>query len=177
MFEIITTSLPEGYVRKEYYTQLKTNCEDPSPLIWEIEYGGVLPKGLVLSEEGIISGIPEETSFVDYYFSVTNQKTGDSTGKVLKLVIGSDTPEELKIISDSVPDATVGVLYNFQFKCSGGVPPYTWSIDSLPAGLSFSKSGTITGIVKFSGGAAPITVKVCDSTDKSVSRFFLINVR
>ena len=176
MLEIITAELPEGYIGENYYIQLKTNCSESSELLWKIESGGALPPDLVFGEKGIISGIPERAERADLYFAVTNQNTGESTGKNFKMVVVSREPAELKIITDSVPEVMVGVPYVFKFECCGGVPPYTWSADDLPDGLNF-ENGTISGAAKFSGGISPLNVKLCDSKNNTTARFYLITVR
>ncbi len=177
MLKIITTELPEGYIGEEYYVQLKSNCNPTVNITWKIEAGGVLPPDLLLSKEGIIFGTPKKTELADFYFVVTNRETGESSGKNLRLTIGSRKPTELKIITDSISDVLVGVPYIFKFECSGGIPPYTWSADDLPAGLSLAENGTISGTAKFSGGTSPFTIKLSDIKNNTTSRFYLINVR
>lgn len=176
MLEIITAELPKGYIGENYYVKLKTNCSECLELLWKIESGGALPPKLILEKNGVIFGIPERAERADLYFTVTNQKTRESTGKNLKIVIASIEPTELKIITNSVPEVIVGVPYSFTFKCSGGVPPYTWSADDLPDGLNF-ENGTISGTAKFSGGNSPFNVKLCDSKNNTVVHFYLINMR
>jgi hypothetical protein len=52
-----------------------------------------------------------------------------------------------------LPDATVGVQYNFQLKGRAGCPPYTWTISSgaLPPGIQLTTGGNITGIPTAAG--------------------------
>jgi len=47
-----------------------------------------------------------------------------------------------------LPDATVGVQYNFQLTGRAGCPPYTWKVltGSLPPGIQLTSGGNITGI-------------------------------
>lgn len=176
MLEITTKELPTGYIGEEYYVQLKTNCSKSYQLIWIIESGGALPPNLVFGKDGVISGIPEKKERADYNFVVTNQDTKESIGKVFQLVVISRKPTELKIITDSITDVKVGAAYSFQFEGSGGVPPYIWSADDLPAGLNINENGIISGTAKFSGGKSPLNVKLCDSKNNTASRFYYINV-
>lgn len=56
------------------------------------------------------------------------------------------TPPQLKITTSSLPPVLAGQPYSFQLEGSGGVGALTWSSTSqLPAGLSLSSSGLITG--------------------------------
>jgi hypothetical protein len=53
----------------------------------------------------------------------------------------------VRITTNSLPDAVVGTLYSFTLTATGGTQPYVWSASGLPAGLSIdSRTGTITGI-------------------------------
>ena len=49
--------------------------------------------------------------------------------------------------SESIPEATLGVPYDFQLEAVGGTPPYTFTIidGTLPAGLHLKKSGRLHG--------------------------------
>lgn len=58
------------------------------------------------------------------------------------------TPGTLSISTTSLPSGTVGQPYAATLTATGGVAPYAWSLasgSSLPAGLSLSSSGQITG--------------------------------
>ena len=53
----------------------------------------------------------------------------------------------IDILDESIPDGFVGVPYSYQLSACCGTAPYTWSIwsGSLPAGLSLSSTGLISG--------------------------------
>jgi plastocyanin len=54
---------------------------------------------------------------------------------------------KLEITTAQLPAAKVGVAYTGNLAASGGVPPYQWKVTqgSLPAGLTLSSSGSISG--------------------------------
>jgi len=94
------------------------------------------------------------------------------------LAVGADVQSELEapqstppptsslaVVTSALPGATVGASYSQTLSASGGVLPYTWAITtgSLPAGLSLSSSGAITGTPS-SPGSSTFTVQVTDST-------------
>ncbi len=70
----------------------------------------------------------------------------------------------------------VGVAYTEALSGTGGLPPYTWTIDSgsLPSGLSLSAAGVITGtpttaqvgsfVIKLTDSAAHSILKSCNLT-------------
>lgn len=68
---------------------------------------------------------------------------GIGDGFLVKLV-----PAELTITNEFLlPQATVGRPYNLQLQATGGVAPYRWTLAgfSLPAGLSLTSTGLLTG--------------------------------
>jgi putative Ig domain-containing protein len=55
-------------------------------------------------------------------------------------------PPKLSIASTSVPGVVQDQSYNFTFQASGGTPPLAWSsLDPLPAGLTLSSAGVLSG--------------------------------
>jgi hypothetical protein len=71
----------------------------------------------------------------------------------------------LAVASPSLPIALTGASYSASLAASGGTGPYSWSIasGSLPAGLTLSSSGQITGIPNHASDAT-FTARVVDST-------------
>ena len=69
------------------------------------------------------------------------------------------------IAANALPQGTTGTGYSANVVASGGTPPYSWSVVSgaLPAGLSLSSSGAITGTPTGATHAA-FTVQVTDSS-------------
>jgi hypothetical protein len=64
-----------------------------------------------------------------------------------------------------LPPGRVGVPYSFALKSAGGTPPYTYALSPfsfLPAGLSLSSTGVISGTPQWSGTFAIVTI-VSDS--------------
>ena len=70
----------------------------------------------------------------------------------------------LDFISESLPDGTVNQAYSFQIQACCGTTPYTYSIysGSLPAGLSLSSGGLISG-TPTSVGYTTVFIRLTDS--------------
>ena len=70
----------------------------------------------------------------------------------------------LRITTSQLPAAKVGTAYSTRLAASGGVPPYSWKIalGSLPAGLTLSHSGSISG-TPTATGTSSFRVRVSDS--------------
>ncbi len=69
------------------------------------------------------------------------------------------------ITTVSLPGGTVGFAYNQTLAANGGDGALVWSLDSgtLPAGLSLSSGGVISGTPTTAGGPTNFTARVADS--------------
>jgi hypothetical protein len=68
----------------------------------------------------------------------------------------------------------VGVAYSQTLAAAGGTPPYTWS-GTLPAGLTLSAAGAITG-TPTTAGTSNVTIQVTDSANATASAAFTLTV-
>ena len=62
-----------------------------------------------------------------------------------------------------VPAAVQGQPYSYQFTTSGGTAPITFSATGLPAGLSISSGGLLSGTPS-AAGSFSVTITAQDST-------------
>jgi hypothetical protein len=69
----------------------------------------------------------------------------------------------MKVGTKSIPAGVSGRSYDTTLAAKGGIPPYTWSITKLPAGLKATKAGVIHGTPELSG-TFEISIKVTDLT-------------
>jgi hypothetical protein len=135
---------------------------------------GSLPGGLTLNgASGVISGIPTGTTTGQFTFTVKVTDSGSPSisgsaqfSITVQLPVGA-----LQITTASpLPSGSVGTAYNATISATGGVSPYTFSVDSggtqLPAGLTISNNanqGVISGTPTTSGTFTNILVDVHDS--------------
>ncbi|MEJ7650482.1 MAG: M4 family metallopeptidase [Nakamurella sp.] len=73
---------------------------------------------------------------------------------------GSSTT--VTVTSPGSQSSTVGAAVSVQLAASGGTSPYTWSATGLPAGLSISAAGKITGSPT-TAGTSSVTAKATDA--------------
>ena len=90
-------------------------------------------------------------------------------------VSGTATP--LEITSTSLPVGTVGQAYTAQLTASGGNGNYTFSANSgsLPAGLTLSSNGSISG-TPATAGSSSFIASVSDSAGSSATLNFTVTI-
>jgi putative Ig domain-containing protein len=74
-------------------------------------------------------------------------------------------PAALSITTTALANGQVGVAYSATLAASGGTSPYKWSLSSgtLPAGLTLSAAGLLSGTPGAAAAAMPLTFTVTDS--------------
>ena len=77
-------------------------------------------------------------------------------------------PAPLAISTISLPSVAQSAAYNQGLAASGGTAPYSWSLVSgaLPAGVTLSSSGQITG-TPITPGTSSFSIQVTDSSQSS----------
>jgi hypothetical protein len=73
---------------------------------------------------------------------------------------------QITLSPDPLPDGTVGVAYSQQIDASGGTGPYVFTVASgtLPAGLTLSSDGLLSGIPS-TAGSEIVTIRAVDDDD------------
>jgi hypothetical protein len=147
------TVVQSGQVGVPYNEQLVA----PISGVWSVT-GGSLPPGLTLSVTGDLSGTPTGGGTFSFTVSVAGLVTLSYQIVVAPPVMQTQPP--------ALPAATIGAPYNQTLIETGGTPPYTWSVSSgsLPAGLSLSSSGQLSGTPTATGVAAFVVQAVDSST-------------
>lgn len=150
-------SLPPATLGQPYGPVQMTAAGGTPPLVWTAE--GPMPPGIVLSPDGVLSGLPTEAGRFDVPARVTdaNGCTGVSTLSLLVLC------PSLSIEPSQLPPAQPGVPYGpITFTLVGGHPPVTWTATGLPPGLTLSSGGVLSGTPS-GGGVFTVVVRARDS--------------
>ena len=157
--EISTVSLAAATQNADYSAPLVATG-GTSPYTWSL-LSGTLPPGLTLSSGGIIAGTPTVAGTFTFTVGVADSSPTPATASVqLSLTIAG----KVTITTSSLPAGSVDVAYSATLSAVGGVTPYTWTLasGSLPAGLTLSSAGAISG-TPTTAGSSTFTVEVADS--------------
>jgi len=152
---IITKTLSNGRVGQSY-NQLIGVVGGFPPYKWSAKG---LPSGLSI-KSGDIIGTPTKAGTYKVTIGVTDVSQQTATANFTLIVTSP-----LSITTTSLPNAVQGQAYSFALAATGGNSPYTWSVSSgsLPAGLTLSPAGVISGTATVSGSFA-VTFKVVDNS-------------
>jgi hypothetical protein len=168
---VTAAALADGAVSSPY-SQTFAATGGTTPYTWSMPSGSI--PGLALdASSGVLSGTP--TTAGTYAFTI---QTGDSGGLTatrsfdLKINAGP-----LKFsTSTQLPGVTLNTPVSVPIQVSGGIPPYTWTGNGLPDGLTLdSGTGILSGIVAAAGDFA-FTIRVGDSAHTSIIDLFHMTV-
>lgn len=171
---ITTTSLAGG-TQGVAYSRSVAATGGTAPYTWSISAGS-LPAGLSLNtSSGLISGTPTGTGTSNFTVRCADSGTQTDT-QALSINIAAP-PAGLNIATTSLPNGTVGQAYSQNVQATGGTQPYTWSLasGSLPAGLSLSTAGVISG-TPTGAESQTFTVQVDDSAAASDTQSLSITI-
>ena len=162
---VTTTSIPAATAGSAYSATL-AESGGTSPYRWSITAGS-LPPGLSFNAStGVISGTPTGGGSGSVTFQVTDSSNAVKMSSSRAITFTVNPPPALSITTASLPAGTMGKAYSQTLQGSGGVPSYNWSktAGSLPAGLSLSSTGVISGTPTGTfAGTSNFTVTLTDS--------------
>ena len=137
-----------------------------------------LPAGMVFGPGPVLSGKPTAGSRGVYNPQFTVKDAANATASITRTL--TINPETLQVTGPlTLTAGTAGIPYGpVQFSASGGAGGYTWTATQLPAGMSFSSTGVLSGTpaVTSQGSYVPqITVRDSSNASSLATRFLLIN--
>jgi len=132
-----------------------------------------LPAGLSISSSGLISGTPTTAGSSTVTVTATDG-TGASGSATFTWTISSGTGNTVTVTNPGSQSGKVGTAVSgpqIQATDSGSGQTLTYSATGLPAGLSISSSGLISG-TPTTAGSSTVTVTATDGTGASGSATF-----
>ncbi|WP_432832378.1 ExeM/NucH family extracellular endonuclease [Dactylosporangium sp. CA-092794] len=117
---------------------------------------------LVLSYQRDAAGADTDNNATDFHTATPEPQNAASDGGTAAVTV----------TNPGTQNATVGTaIAPLTLAASGGTAPYTWSATGLPAGLSISTAGVVTG-TPTAAGTSSVTVTATDSTSAGGSATF-----
>ncbi|MDR3508443.1 MAG: putative Ig domain-containing protein [Caulobacteraceae bacterium] len=161
---IAPASLPAAAVGSSY-SQTVSASGGTSPYSYAVT-AGALPAGLSLASGGALSGTPTAAGSFNFTVTATDSSTGTgapfTAARAYSLTVNAPT---ITVSPASLPAAAVGSSYSQTVSASGGTSPYSYAVTagSLPAGLSLTSGGALSG-TPTAGGSFNFTVTATDSS-------------
>lgn len=137
-----------------------------------------------------VTGTPTTATTESFGVTLTDTTTSSTISQTYTIAITTPTPVTLPTSNPgSLPSATVNQTYTGTINASGGVSPYTWSINgtavtssgiSVGNGLSASSTGgsslSISGTPTTAGTVTLSNVKVVDAANTNATQTYTITV-
>jgi hypothetical protein len=142
--DIVTATIAGGTVGIAYSAALAASGGTGADT-WSIQSGS-LPAGLSLASGGTIAGTPTAPGTAALVIAVRDSGSpAQTTTKSFSLVIA---PATLTIETPTLAAATVSTSYTLTLNARGGTGSDSWNVQSgtLPAGLSLSSAGVLSGM-------------------------------
>ncbi|MGA7886589.1 MAG: putative Ig domain-containing protein, partial [Acidobacteriaceae bacterium] len=147
-----------------------------SPYTWSVTQGN-LPTGLTIgSSTGVISGIPTASGTYNFTLKVADSGSPALTATAqFSIAIAPAAP--IVFTTTSLASATYNVAYTATVAATGGAGALTYKVTtgSLPAGLTMSSAGAISGSPT-AAGTANFTVTASDAYGDSAQQALSITV-
>jgi hypothetical protein len=165
------TTVPNGTVGSAY-TQTITASGGTSPYTFAVASG--LPAGLTLSSGGLLSGTPTTAGQSNFIVQATDSG-GSSGSQPYSLTIG--VANNLTLSPATLVSGTVGSPYNQTITASGGTSPYAFAVSgNLPAGLTLSSAGVLSGTPTTAGTSSFIVQATDSGANHTGSRSYDLNI-
>lgn len=165
---ITTTSLPDATRGQAYSVTLTKNGGAGT---WS---SLALPTGLTLNPStGEISGIPTAAAGL---YSVYAAFTETATGTVATKSFGLTVKSSPVVTTTSLPDGTTGTPYSQQLTKTGNDGTWALTKGVLPAGVTLSSSGLISGTPTATGDYGITATFTETSTGFSAKKVLLLHV-
>ena len=167
----ITTSSPLPIGETGFFYGLNLQAQSCNQNFTWQQTAGTLP-GLSVQANGFLGGMPSAAGVYNFTVRVTDGNNA-TTNQIYSLTISNG----LSMTTGSLPNGTNGLSYSKQLSVVNGVPPYNWTISSgtLPANLSLSSSGLISGNATSTGNFS-FTAQVTDNAGYTLAEPLTLSV-
>jgi large repetitive protein len=154
------------------FSQTLTSTGGVAPYVYTLD-SGALPIGLTLSSGGAITGTPTQRG--SYSFGVRSTDLTSPTAQFsVKGYTGTVAAASLTLVSGT-GTAIQGVAFSQTLATTNGVAPFAYQVEtgSLPAGITISAAGVLSGTTSSAVGPYAVTIRVTDSSTGTGTNFQL----
>lgn len=135
---------------------------------------GTLPSGLTFTSAGVLSGTPAANTGSSYPITIT-ASNGVSPNATQSFTVIVDQPPAITSVNNTA--FTMGSAGSFTVTTTGYPAPTFTETGALPAGVTLSSSGVLSGIpAKATGGNYPITITASNGVSPNASQSFTLHV-
>ena len=167
--DLLADRLPDALVGTPYSFQLRG--EEGCPPSYKFTFSsGRLPQGLEIKLNGLLTGTPTEAGTFDFFGNLADNCGSKQSQMEYKLIVAP----QLVVTTSTLAPTRVGAPFSVQMTAAGG-GTQAWSIrdGALPAGLTLSSGGLLSGIPS-SVGPSTFTIGVSDAARIGTKQFTLI---
>ena len=158
-------TLPNDQVGQSY-SQTLTGSGGTAPYTNFTISAGAMPPGLTISPSGTISGIATGGGLYSFTVQAKDSSTGSGPFTFTQAYTLTSNKPTITFTPTTPANAQIGVGYSQTLTAAGGTAPYGSFViagGALPAGLTLSTGGVISGIPT-AGGTFNFTVTAADSS-------------
>ncbi len=150
------------------FSQMLNSTGGAGPYHYAIT-AGALPAGMTLSTNGQLSGTPATAGTFNITVTSTDSSAAPGPYAGSHAYVLTVASPAIIVNPATLANGTVGVAYTQAFTATGGQAPYAYAVTAgtLPAGLTLSATGQLTG-KPTQAGSFPLTVT---ATDHSAGAF------
>ena len=157
------------------YTQNFVASGGIAPYAYTVS-AGALPAGMTLTAAGVLSGTPTAAGTFNFSVTATDSTTGTAAMVTNAYTLTLSAPT-IVINPATLPGSVQSIAYSQVLTATGGTAPYTFAISAgaLPAGLTLSAAGTLSGTPTVTG-AFNFTVRATDALAFTGTRVYTLTV-
>ena len=147
-------ALASGKVGMEYQDSVAAGNGD---MYYDLDAGSSLPKGLVLYDNGDIKGYPVEAGNFSFKLVMVDLEDNEYFADFTMYIEGGS----LSYTASTIPDGKTGEPYQQNLGTATGMDTIVYAVKEgtqLPAGLSLSEDGMLSGIPTEAGENFAFTV-------------------